>query len=134
MPPRIEPKPGDKNWKSNPAGAVKIWQPEGEPGHSVYQREHFDGQLDGRVGGTYVDQETEARYAKGQVIVTRQNGQQMTQAEYRAICEAAHAAWRADPHNPQLRAVHKKLASERSAMREALRRADPRRSIYGGAR
>ena len=129
---RIDPAVGFKHWRSNPAGAVKIWRAEGEPNHGVWQREHADGSLDGRVGGTYVDPETEERYARGLIVVTRANGQTMTNAEFRLLAEAAKAAWRADPRNPQIRAAWKRIAHERSAIREQLRKTDPRRN--GGVR
>ena len=124
----VIPGRGLKNWKSNPKTAAKVNRVDGPKDPvfgGVYQREHFDGHQDGRVGGSYVDPETEERWRKGLIVV---NGlQPVTLADLEKAMLAAKIKYQNNRDDPQARAAFKQLKDDLSAARENARRQDPRR-------
>jgi hypothetical protein len=106
-----------------------VWRPDGEPHHQVAQREHFDGQLDGRVGGTYVDQETEERWRKGLIVV--QGITPMTLADLEKAMIVAKKKYHAHRKDPAARQAFQEMKRMLVTARAAARQQDPRRQFAG---
>lgn len=126
--PRIEPGSGLKNWRSNPRAATRISRADGPPDRmfgGVYNREHMSGRIDGRVGGTFADPETENRYRKGLIVVS--GIKPVTLADLEAAFLVAKARFRENPEDKKLKAAYRQVARDLSAAREEVRRSDPRR-------
>jgi hypothetical protein len=125
------PGAGLKNWKSNLYTAAKVVRADGPKGREagmfggVFNREHFDGQVDGRVGGSFVDAETEERWRKGLVVV--QGIAPMTLAELEAAMLVAKKKFYAHRKDPKARAAFRELKYMLQGARSAARRQDPRR-------
>jgi hypothetical protein len=128
MKPRIEPGPGLKNWKSNPAKAIRVTRADGPPSPmfgGTFQAEHTSGQVDGRVGGTFLDAETETRYRKGLIVVS--GIVPITLADLEKAFLKAKALWRKNPADRKARLAYRTVALQLSQARAEVRRNDPRR-------
>jgi len=126
--PRIEPGLGLHNWKSNPRTARKVIRLDGPPSAMFggnYQQEHFTGQVDGRVGGAFVDSETEAIWRKGLIVVSGITP--VTLAELEQAFIAAKNKYHANPTDRKLKAAYRAVATQLSQARAEARRNDPRR-------
>jgi hypothetical protein len=127
-PSRIEPGAGLKNWKSNPATARRVTRLDGPP-HPMfggaYQQEHTSGRVDGRVGGTFVDAETETRYRKGLIVVAGITP--ITLADLEQAFAKAKAKFRANPADRKAKQAYREVGKQLSDARRAVRASDPRR-------
>ena len=125
------PGAGLKNWKSNPPKAAAVTRADGPRGREagpfggVYNREHFSGPVDGRVGGTFVDAETEDRWRKGLIVV--KGIAPVTLAELEVAMAAAKKKFHAHRKDPKARQAFIEMKRMLDGARSAARRQDPRR-------
>lgn len=125
---KMVPAAGLKNWRSNPPKAVRVGRVDGPPGGmfgGVYAREHFDGHQDGRVGGGYVDAETEDRWRKGLIPVSGLVS--VTLADLESSMRAAKDKFYANRDDPKARQAFIELKRMLDSARAGARRQDPRR-------
>jgi hypothetical protein len=119
---------GLKNWKSNPPKAARVTRADGPPDPvfgGVYNREHFDGAVDGRVGGSYVEPEVEDRWRKGLIVV--EGIAPVTLAELEQAMLVAKRKFYRHRRDPKARQAFREMKRMLVGARQATRLQDPRR-------
>lgn len=125
---KMVPGAGLKNWRSNVYTAAKVTRGDGPKGGmfpGVWNREFLDGHKDGRVGGTFVDAETEDRWRKGLIVV--EGVAPVTLAELEKAMAGAKAKFHAHRDDPKARQAFVEMKRMLDGARAAARRQDPRR-------
>jgi hypothetical protein len=129
--PKIIAGPGLKNWKSNPGTAARVTRADGPKGKEagmfpgVFNREHIDGHVDGRVGGSFVEPEVEDRWRKGLIVV--EGISPVTLADLELAMLDAKKKFYAHRNDPKAKLAFKETKRLLMTARAAARRQDPRR-------
>lgn len=115
-----DPRPGYKTSK-------RAYILDGPPGSVNSQREHWDGRMDARVGGVYLDDELEESDHFKEWVKTWHDRMRATKQEMAGF----KAARDADPSNPAARLAFAHKKQELIKLRAQFRASDPRRWVRG---